>query len=178
LVDRDKFVVLFLREQNDLRAFIGSIVQDRHAVDDVYQDCAMTLWKQFDLYDEARSFGAWARGVAVNLIRQRLHQDRRFPVAFSPETIHAVLDVYDRTASTAAPRREALAECLKELPDHSRRLLVQRYELNHKPAGIAQATGRTVNAIYQALSRIRAGLEQCIRSKLNTEGTMLKGRDT
>jgi len=179
VADRDnKFVVLFLREQNDLRAFIGSMVLDRHAVEDVYQDCAMTLWKQFGQYDEARSFGAWTRGVALNLIRQRLHQDRRFPVTFSPETIRAVLDAYDRTVSTAAPRNEALAECLKELPDHSRQLLVQRYETDCKPTEIAQATGRTVNAIYQALSRIRAILEQCIRRRIDAAEALPARQDT
>jgi len=178
MVNQDQFIVIFLREQNDLRAFIGSIVRDRHAVDDVFQDCAMTLWKQFHQYDEARPFGAWARGVATNLIRQRLHQDRRFPVVFSPETILAVLEAYDSTAQTAAPRSEALADCLKQLPDHSRQLLVQRYEKDCKPAEIASAMGRTVDAIYQSLSRIRASLEQCIRGKLDAAEVLQAKGDT
>ena len=164
--DRDHFLSLFLRCEADLRAFIGSVVLDRHAREDVLQECALTLWRELEKYDPARSFGAWARGVAANVILQRRHKDRRFPVAFSPETIEAVLSAYDRTEDLASARSDALVECVRRLPDRSRELLEMRYERDLKPSEIAQRTGRTLDAIYQALSRIRLKLEECIRARL------------
>ena len=139
MLDRDRFLLLFLRCEADLRAFIGSVVLDRHAREDVFQECALTLWRKLEKYDPARSFGAWARGIAGNIILQRRHNDRRFPVAFSPETIKAVLDAYDRTEDSASARSDALAECLKRLPDRSRELLTMRYGRDLKPPQIAAA---------------------------------------
>jgi RNA polymerase sigma-70 factor (ECF subfamily) len=166
---RDDFLRMLLEHEADLRAFIGSLVRERLARDDVFQEVAMTLWQQADQYDPARSFGAWARGIAANKILQRRHQDQRFPVVLPPEAIQAVLDAFDRTEAAAAGRREALAECLKRLPDEPRRLLTLRYEEDLNVEEIARRVSRTLDAVYRALSRIRAALEECVRRRLATE---------
>ncbi len=166
---RDDFLRMFLEHEADLRAFIGSLVRDRHARDDVFQEVAVTLWQQTAEYDPRRSFGAWASGIAANKILQRRHQDRRFPAVFSPETIEAVLKAFDRTEETAPSRREALEEWLKRLPDEPRRLLTLRYEEGLGVEEISSRLNRTLDVVYRALSRIRAALEQCIRRRLAVE---------
>ena len=166
---RDEFLRLFLRHEADLKAFIGALVRERSTRDDVFQDVALILWQRFDEYDAARSFGAWARGIAAKKVLQQKDQDARFPVAFSAAAIEAVLAVYDRTEPFAARRMEALEECLEQLPEKSRKVLEWRYQDQLKPAEIAERTGRTQDAVYQALSRIRALLEDCIRRQLAVE---------
>ena len=168
--DRNTFLRTLLAHEADLRAFIGSLVRDRHAREDVFQDVAVTLWRQADRYDPARSFGAWARGVAANKILQRRREDLRFPVVFLPETIQAVLQAFDRTEHDAPGRPEALAECLKQLPEEPRRLLALKYEEDLHADQIAQRVGRTLDAVYRALSRIRAALEECVRRRMASEG--------
>lgn len=164
--DRDQFLPLFIQYEADLRGFIRSVVLDRHVRDDIFQECAMILWRQFDQYDRRQSFGAWARGIAANKIKQRRCEDGRFPVAFSPETIQSVLDAFDCTEADAAPRAEALSACVEELPPKTKELIKLRYERSLACADIARETGRTLEAIYRALSRTREGLEECIRRKL------------
>ena len=115
----------------------------------MFQECALILWRQFDQYDGQQSFGAWARGIAANKIKQRRNDDGRFPVAFSPETIQAVLDAFERTETSAAPRSEALSECVEELTPKSRQLVNLRYDRNLACADIASETGRTLEAIYR-----------------------------
>ena len=79
-MDRQQdFLKHFLRHQDDLRAFIGSIVRDRHACDDILQEVALVLWQKFDAYDPARSFGGWARGIAANKIMQSFAKAKRVP---------------------------------------------------------------------------------------------------
>jgi len=163
---RDAFLRRLLEHEADLRAFIGSLVRGRHARDDVFQEVAVALWQQAEAYDPSRSFGAWARGVAANKVLQRRRQDRRFPLVFTPETVRAVLDAFERTEEGAPARGEALAECLKHLPEEARRLLVLRYEQGLAIGDIADRVGRTLEAVYRALSRIRAALEECIRRRL------------
>ena len=173
MIDQEQFLRLLLRHEADLKAFIGSLVPDRHARDDVFQEVALALWRAADAYDPARPFGAWARGVAANTILQQRQQGARFPLAFSPAAIAAIRDAYDRTEAAAAaattPRAEALRECVDRLPAKSRELLALRYEHALDAAEIARRLGRTLDAVYQALSRLRAALEECVRRRLRGE---------
>lgn len=163
---RDRFMELFLRSQDDLRAFIGAMVRDPHARADVFQDVALTLWKQIDAYDPARSFGAWARGVAAKKVLQLRDRSARSPVIFSPEAVAAILDAYDRTERDGADRATALRDCLGRLPDRSRQLLAWRYEDGLPGDELARRAGATLDAVYQSLSRLRARLEDCILARL------------
>lgn len=163
---QENFLKLFLRHEKDLRAFIGSLILDRHVREDVFQDVALELWRQMERYDPTRPFGAWARGIAARKILQHRERDGRFPLAFAPETIQAILNAYDRTEGGDSPRLDALRHCVQRLPDRARHLLGMRYEQELTIADIAQKTGRTLDAIYQALSRVRVQLEDCIRQRL------------
>jgi RNA polymerase sigma-70 factor, ECF subfamily len=171
---RKTFLQLVLEHERAIKAFIGSLVRDNHMRDDVFQETALALWEQFDRYDAQRPFGAWARGVASNKILQRRHADRRFPLAFSPEAIQAVLDAFEQAESDSRERSDALEECLEQLPDRSQQLLRLRYGEDLRGEKISRRTGQTVEAIYQALSRIRAILERCIETRLGVEGARLE----
>ena len=68
------FLHFFRRAETDLRAFIGSVIRDPHAREDIFQEVSRTLWERFDDYDLERPFGAWARGIAS---RKMLEARRR-----------------------------------------------------------------------------------------------------
>lgn len=166
---QDEFLKLLLTHQTGLKAFIGAVVLDRHWRDDVFQEVAVTLWQQLDTYDWDRPFGAWARGIAARKILQLRDQNARFPTVLSPETMQAVLAEFDATDAPAPARVDALRGCLQDLPAHARQLLALRYERNLSCTTIAAETGRSVAAVYQTLSRVRARLEECIRQRLAHE---------
>ncbi len=164
--NQEEFLRLFLRYQGEVRAFIGSLVRDRHACEDVLQEVALVLWREFPRYDPARSFGAWARGVAAKKVMQRWSRDSRLPVPFSPQTIEAVLAAYDRGDATVFSRVDALHQCLEKLPEKVRRLLALRYEQSLKLAEIARSMQSTIDAVHKALSRTRSQLQACVERRL------------
>ncbi|HPD16809.1 MAG TPA: sigma-70 family RNA polymerase sigma factor [Planctomycetota bacterium] len=171
MAERETFLRLLLQHETEVRAFVGSLVRDRHVREDVFQEVALALWAQFERYDVRRSFGAWARGIAANKILQRRHQDRRFPVTLSDTAVLSVLAAFDRTEEgNASSRLEALRECLQKVPEPARQLLALRYERGLPCAEIARQTRRTLDAVYQALSRLRSALEECIRRRLAAGG--------
>lgn len=167
---QDEFLKLFLKHQTDVKAFIGSLIFDSHLRDDVFQEVAVALWRQMDVYDGQRPFGAWARGIAARKVLQLRDQNARFPVLFSPETMQRVLEEFDRTEEAASGTMDALRDCLRLLPAHSRQLLGLRYENSLTCEQIARQAGRTLDSVYQALSRIRSKLEECIRKRLSVSG--------
>ena len=165
----DSFLALFLAHQGDLRAFIGALVRDAQVREDIFQNVSLTLWESFERYDPARSFGAWARGVAARKILHEHRSNARFPLVFPPEAIQTILDAYDRTEAPEAPRRVALRECVERLPGRTREILRLRYEENMSGESIAARTGSTVDAIHQTLSRTRTSLADCIRRRLTLQ---------
>jgi RNA polymerase sigma-70 factor (ECF subfamily) len=166
---RDEFLTLFLRHQVELRAFIGSLLRDRHARDDVFQEVALILWHEFEQYDPTRSFGAWARGVAANKVMHRWRQDARSPAPMPPDVVQALLDAYERTEAADAPHAEALRKCVAELPAESRHLLKLRYEESLKLGEIAERVSNTLDAVHKTLSRLRERLQRCIERRLAAE---------
>jgi RNA polymerase sigma-70 factor (ECF subfamily) len=163
----ERFLALFLRHQADLRAFLASVLRDRAAVEDLFQETALVLWKKFDEYDPARPFGAWARGVAAHKVLQE--RARRVPLAFSPEAVRAVAEAFDR-----APEETDLAplrDCVSRLPEKARRLLALRYGEGLALGEIGRRVGGTLDAVHKALSRAREAVERCLRGKAASEGS-------
>ena len=162
----ERFLRLFLQHQSDLRAFIGSLVRDPHRRDDVFQEVALICWRDFARYDTGRSFGAWARGVAANKIKQMWQRAARSPRPFSPEAVDAILAAFDRSASDLPTRLDALRACIEGLPAKARELLACRYELALTPRQIARRIETTRDAVYKALARARMRLQDCIRRRM------------
>jgi RNA polymerase sigma-70 factor (ECF subfamily) len=160
------FLELFLAHEGDLRAFIGAVVRDPAARDDVFQEVARTLWKDFGRYDPTRRFGAWARGIAANKVLEEYRRRARSPVSFAPEVVEAIREAYDATECRPAAREEALHRCVQQLPEKSRALLALRYGDGLKCSSIARRLGQSVDSVYQTLSRLRTALEGCIRQRL------------
>ena len=167
--EHEEFLKLFLQHQADLRAFIGSLLRHQPARDDVFQETALILWREFGRYERSRSFGAWARGIAANKILQRFSQDNH-GVAMPAEAIPAVLAAYDRTEGGHEPRRAALEKCLQELPEKSRSLLHLRYQQGLSLSEAAERVSSTLDAVHKALSRIRTKLRDCIERRLRLAG--------
>jgi RNA polymerase sigma-70 factor, ECF subfamily len=164
--DQARFLGCFLKCQDELRAFLGSIIRDRHACDDLLQEVALTLWKKFDEYDPNRPFGAWARGIAAKKVLQSFEKSKKLPILLSQETIEAILEAYNQTEPESGAMHSALEACLQQLPERSQNLISLRYEKTLKLGEIAQAMESTLDAVHKALARIRGALRKCIEEQL------------
>ena len=166
----ERFISLMTRHQPDIRAFLSSVVWDRHRVEDLLQETALVLWRKYDTYDPSRSFGAWARGIALNLARQSQDRHKASEVALSAPALQAVARAYDATPEFGSDRQEALRTCLEGLPDPSRRILALRYENSMTLDAIARRLEKRLEAVHMTLSRIRAKLLSCVRQKIAASG--------
>lgn len=169
-----QFLKLFLAHESDLRAYVGAVVRDPSARDDVFQEVALALWRSFERFDPQRSFGAWARGVATNKVLDYQRRTNRRAMTFSAAAIEAVQRAFDETESPPSERQAALAECLNSLPVKSTELLELRYTHGASIPDLATRLGASPAAIYQSLSRIRALLAKCIQRRLNADHQSLR----
>ena len=165
--DHSDFLRHFQECADDIRACIGAAVRDPHRRQDVFQEVSRVLWRRFEDYDPAWSFGAWARGIAVNKIIESHRDDARFPLALPPEVLVSLLDTFRDVPPPAADEEDALELCLRALPEHSRRLLRWRYEDGESCQELARRSSVNPKAMHQTLSRLRRALAQCIRERLS-----------
>jgi RNA polymerase sigma-70 factor (ECF subfamily) len=63
--------------------------------------------------------------------------------------------------------RNALQECIKALPEKSRRLIRAAYADDRTIREVADDVGQSATAFYKTLNRIREKLRQCVQQRLD-----------
>ena len=151
--------------QPTVSAFIASLVRDFRDRDDVLQETAVAIVESFDRYDPARSFVAWALGVARNQIGLYLRRRGRDRLVFDPATVEQLAVAFERLSPDDVHQLDHLRDCMHLLDPKSKQLCDLRYRNDLKPAAIAGVLGMSANAAAKALQRLREQLRACIERK-------------
>jgi len=163
-LSQEQFMRLFLQSEREILRYVMAIVPNVADARDIVQETALALWKRIDKYDPARPFIPWACRFALNEARMFLRTDgRRRRLR---DEVAGLLEVRrSEIATELDARRGHLQDCLDHLPEDQRGLIRSYYFDDETVPMIAAKAGRTTEAIYKALQRIRAALEQCIERK-------------
>ena len=162
----EEFSRLLVANQKRILGFIYTLVQDRHAAQDVLQDVSATLWRKFDDFELGTDFGAWAMCVSRFTVLNWRRKQKRLPVSLADETLEFLAD--EAVAILSSPedeRRIGLQECLGRLPEKQRDLVKARYLQDRDVSQIAKTEGRSVRSIYLRLEKIHTSLLDCIENK-------------
>jgi RNA polymerase sigma-70 factor (ECF subfamily) len=165
---RKRLIALMTRHQRQIFAYIYTLVPRRHDAEDLLQETSVVICEKFHEFRPDTDFVAWACQIAWWRVRYSRQKFARSKVIFDQD----VLDAVARTASTLAneldARHEALAHCLGKLPHRDRELVLTRYEPGNGVAEAARCSGRSLDAAYKALGRIRKLLLDCVTHQLAT----------
>lgn len=166
------FLRHFLGHRDSLYAFILAMVRDPTLTEDIFQDVSVVLWEKFSAFEEGSSFGAWARQIAFNKIRNDRRLKGRTLLATSSEAVAAVDRAFSRVDERASEEdwRNALQRCLGRLTASARRLVELRYYEGFGLEEIAIQLGRTVGGVHAGLCKVRLALETCLRQYLTKRG--------
>ncbi len=150
--------------------YILSLVPDWNDADEILQETCLRLWERFDAFEPGTDFGAWACTIAKFQVLTFRKTKSRNKLLFSDEFINLVAAEQNTQAELLDSRRTALERCIEKLSERNRQLLRSCYESNTTIAQVAKQIGRTAEATYKALQRIRATLHDCIDRRLSSEG--------
>lgn len=172
--DKDKtreFLRLFIENQKRLYGYVLTLVPHRADADDIFQDVSYVLWDKFDPGHPPANFAAWGCRIAYYKIIELSKKNRRRRVRFSLEMLQRLSEtlIDESEVLQLDERREALAGCLGRLGAKDRDLLTRRFEDGATTESTAAGVGRSVAAVYQALSRVRQTLLDCVNRSL-TQG--------
>ena len=172
----DQFVVLIARHERRVRSFIVSLAaSSADAVDEVLQATYLVAWQKLHSfsYVEATPDEELVRWMCTIARFELMSYSRRYGssrLAFDDALIAQIADVHAESSDYLESRHQALRCCIERLPTRQREMLGQRYWRGESIQELASSRGQEVNAVYTALSRIRKGLERCIRQSMRQEG--------
>ena len=142
-----------------LLAGIGSF----HDAEDVLQEVAVSVAKNYGTYDRSRPFVAWALGIARNHMLMYFRRYHRSRLVFNDQLMATIGQQLESISEGASEqRREALHSCLNRLETRQRRLIEMRYSRGLSIVQIAESMGKSVSAIKGSLHRVRKSLERCV----------------
>ena len=175
-VDKSKFVGLLVEHQPRIYAYIRTLVPDRTAAEDVYQETCVTLWEKFDDFDptmaqSAQPFLNWSLGVARYAVLAHHRDNSRNRLRFNDEDLSRLAVETAADCEDLSDLRAALDHCLGRLPERSRRLVAQRYQPGASVQQIAEELQRPVATVYSTLKRLRTQLYQCIERTMRRSST-------
>lgn len=159
-----------LRERLALTACIGNVTKNHHLAEDVYQEICVKAVSQADLFTSNGHLINWfrvsARNRAIDVIRTR---EGRY-VGLSEETL-AVIESDWAVSGRKKDMLDALSRCLKKMTPRSQEIVRLRYFENRSGGDVAKFMGSKVTSTYQAIARIHKKLGDCVRERLEADGT-------
>ncbi|MFZ4767253.1 MAG: sigma-70 family RNA polymerase sigma factor [Roseimicrobium sp.] len=165
----------FIHDRHRLGAFVGGLLRDAHAAEDVIQEVWVRLAAEMEKGTVIENQPAWCRGVARNLILKHWRSQQRAKVVADSEVMEAFLAQVETAFSEADEnaddewqrRQQALDDCVSALPVKSRHMLSLRYEGRKSVEEVARTTGQTFDAVTKSLYRLRQALTDCVERKLS-----------
>jgi len=164
---------LLVRHRTALYGYIFACVRNHHDAEDILQDVSMAAVGSIDKLQDESGFLPWVIEIARRRVLVHVRRSQRTTI-LSPELVPILAEAANRVAATncISDRSEALLECLESLPPRSRQIIIQRYDGSIRGVDeLAEKLGRTMQATYGVLKRIRQRLRSCVERKLSTEAS-------
>jgi RNA polymerase sigma-70 factor, ECF subfamily len=155
---------LWTESQPVVGAYILSLLPDFHQAEDVLQQVAVSLVREFDKYDPARPFLPWAMGIARNLaLKSKREFAKGAEHVLGEALIDQIQDAFQEPSDTWGTVRKVLRTCIRKQPQKVLELLRWRYAYDLKPADVAVKMGITAATVRVMLHRAREVLRRCIK---------------
>ena len=161
---QQRFLSLFLRSEREIFRYVAALVPNVIDAEDIVQQTAIALWEKFDAYDPAQPFTPWACRFALNKTRQWIERRQRWQALLQGGLAEELAQRREELRPEFEARLKHLEGCIGKLPE-DQRSIVEGYYYHRTGIGeVAESSGRTVEATYKALQRIRNALQICIEN--------------
>jgi RNA polymerase sigma-70 factor (ECF subfamily) len=167
---RKRLMMLITRHQRQIFGYIYALVPNRYDAEDLLQETSLVICEKFNEFEDGTDFVAWACQIAYWRIRYSRQKFARSKVVFNQEIVDAVAQTASTMTGELDSRHEALGNCLQKLHPRDRELVLTRYEPGSGVEEAARRSGRTLQAAYKALARLRKFLLDCVSNELAGRG--------
>ena len=163
---RKRLMALMTRHQRQIFGYIYTLVPHRADAEDLLQETSLIICEKFDQFKPGTDFVAWGCQIAYWRIRYARQKFARSKLIFNQEIVDALAQTAEAMHAELDERHIALADCLRKLHQRDRELVLTRYEPGCGVPEAARRSGRSLEAAYKALMRIRKLLYDCVSHEL------------
>ncbi|MBI2823689.1 MAG: sigma-70 family RNA polymerase sigma factor [Planctomycetia bacterium] len=165
----EEFIRLFTRHEPRIFAYILTLLPSFPDAEDALQQTNLVMWRKFGEFQTGTDFMSWGRRIAHLEVLALRKRKQRTTTLFSDEFVEAVATENEAQSDALESRQRALAVCLAKLKPRDQHLVHLRYQPGATTQSVAQQVGRSADAVYKALNRIREALWGCIKRTLSVE---------
>jgi RNA polymerase sigma-70 factor (ECF subfamily) len=173
----EAFCELVQKYQARVRTFLGRYVQNKAIVDDLAQETFLSAYQSLATYDHRKSMSPWLLGIARNRAlmyfrdeHNRRARETRASISTLANWWASQIEMDDFAQETHENELAALETCVKGLPRNSSSLIREYYFRGRTAAEIAFEGGKTENAIWVTMLRLREALRRCVETRLADMG--------
>lgn len=159
---KSDFMSHFLATERKIRAFARALTIHPDDAEEVFQQAAVTMLEKYEQREAGVDFTQWACRIVIFKVMEFRQKHRRDRLRFSTETLDAIARDGMESIELVTDRSLALERCLEQLQPQYRQMIAARYVHDESVEAIAKTMGRTVQAVYRALSRSRRTLHECM----------------
>lgn len=165
-LEQNDFLRILLKSERAILRYVMAIVPNASDAQEIFQETAVALWNHIEKYDPNRPFVPWACRFAANKAKEHLRKQGQWKGFLDEDVATMLLERRAENSSDLDRRVEPLRDCVSELPPRNR-MLIEKYYFEQTPLeGISREVGRSNDALYKSLQRIRSVLMECVNGKL------------
>lgn len=161
---QQRFLSLFLRSEREIFCYVAALVPNVVDAEDIVQQTAIALWEKFDAYNPAQPFTPWACRFALNKAKQWIERRQRWQALLEGGLAEELAQRHEELRPELEVRLKHLEGCLGKLSEDQRSLIQGYYYHRSGIEKLAESSGRSIEATYKALQRIRQTLQSCIEN--------------
>ncbi|OUT60403.1 MAG: hypothetical protein CBB71_07630 [Rhodopirellula sp. TMED11] len=165
-----QFLALLVRAEPVLRGYARTLVPDWDLVDEAIQEATITMWQKRDQLESEDGFVPWARVILRFKCLRQLEKLRSRQPILSDEVLEKLAERSERRDPMELSVRErAFHSCFKQFSREHRELLLAPHHSLDSVVRLAERRGKSPNALYKLLARLRNQLTECVHLRISTE---------
>jgi RNA polymerase sigma-70 factor (ECF subfamily) len=165
------FLKLLSQHEPVVRAYLRSLVPTAADVDELMPEVALVPWRKFSTLADPAAYPQWACVIARYEVLRWRRDKARDRLVLDEDVIAKLADEAETSVPLTEGRMMALEGCLQKLPPDRRDLVLACHTPGVTTREVARRTGRSEDALYQIVRRLRLQLHHCIDSTLIREET-------
>ena len=162
-----RFTNLWTKTQNSVLGFICASITNFADAEDVLQKVSTVAVLKFESFDgDQQAFAVWSIAIARFEILRHWRDRATDRHDYVADSIGHIAQAFEEIAPEFDERRQALAQCRKQLANRTREVLEKRHGEGLKTAAIANELGLTPGNVSVILNRAYRKLRQCVEGRL------------
>jgi RNA polymerase sigma-70 factor (ECF subfamily) len=160
----EDFVRLLIEHEPMVRSFLRGLVPTWNDVDEVIQNSSLIAWRKFSDFEPGTAFGGWFLTIARFEALKHRTKLAKSPLIFVDHLWETLADEAEEDTTVVTRYLEL---CLAKLDTKKRAMLMQVYSPGVTMRDVAKASGKSEQAFYKIIQRLRQSLMECVK-KLRT----------